>query len=337
MYAARQLKGSNMELNEFLNKIKSAMEEYFSQTANISIQSVTKNNGIILQGIVITIKGNNVAPTIYVDGFFREYKNGKTFGTIVNEIINIYEKNQLQDNVDMNFFLNYETVKQTIMFKLINFKKNETLLKNVPHIKYLDLAIVFYSLLLNDTFGSATILIHNSHLKLWNITEDELYQSAMENTPKVLKPKIHNMEEIMREMLLDNLKREFMESGEKLGEKADEDMFESAVDKMLESICTDKEIPMYVLSNQTKLNGASCILYQNTIREFASKREDDFYILPSSIHEVILVPAKECREPQRLPAMVREVNETQVMDEEILSDEVYYYSYGKNNIVCYLA
>ena len=325
-----------MEFNEFVNKIKSAMEEYFHDTAYISVQSVTKNNGIILQGIVITVKDNHVAPTIYVDGFYREYKNGRSLGTIVSEIISIYEKNQIGDNVDMNFFLNYETVKQTIMFKLINYQKNEELLKNVPHIKYLDLAIVFYSLLLNDTFGSATILIHNSHLKLWNITQEELYQTAMENTPKVLKPKIHNMEEIMREMLLDNLKREFLESEGEEQKDADEEMFENAVDKMMESICTDKEIPMYVLSNQTKLNGASCILYQNTIKEFAQKKGDDFYILPSSIHEVILVPVKECKDPGRLPAMVREVNETQVMDEEVLSDGVYYYSCGRNNIVCYV-
>ena len=83
---------------------------------------------------------------------------------------------------------------------------------------------------------------------------------------------------------------------------------------------------MYVLSNKSKLNGSGCILYQNLLRSLGKKLESDFYILPSSVHEVLLIPADDQDSYEELTAMVQEVNATQLANEEILSDHVYYYS-----------
>ena len=84
--------------------------------------------------------------------------------------------------------------------------------------------------------------------------------------------------------------------------------------------------PMYVLTNQHKLNGSVCILYQNVLRDFANRLACDFYILPSSIHEVLLIPAANQISYQELSDMVQDVNSSQLSREEILSDHVYYYS-----------
>ena len=84
--------------------------------------------------------------------------------------------------------------------------------------------------------------------------------------------------------------------------------------------------PMYVLSNRTRVQGASCILYPNILKDFAAAVKSDFYILPSSVHEVILLPVQGDEDEEGLKRMVCEVNETQVEREEVLSDSVYYYS-----------
>ena len=85
-------------------------------------------------------------------------------------------------------------------------------------------------------------------------------------------------------------------------------------------------VPMYVLSNKSKLNGSGCLFYHNLLHNLCEKLECDLYILPSSIHEVILIPAYDHDSYDELTSMVKEVNSTQLSKEEILSDHVYFYS-----------
>ena len=94
-------------------------------------------------------------------------------------------------------------------------------------------------------------------------------------------------------------------------------------------------VPMYVLSNKANVQGASCILYPNLLKDFASAINGNFYILPSSIHECIFLPAESVEDPTTLQSMVKEVNMTQVEECEVLSDSVYFYdqSVGELTIV----
>ena len=86
------------------------------------------------------------------------------------------------------------------------------------------------------------------------------------------------------------------------------------------------EDKMYVLSNRARSNGAACMIYPYVLRMMGDILEEDFYILPSSIHEVILVPASAGISVAEMEKMVCEINETQVPEEEILGSHVYRYS-----------
>ena len=108
---------------------------------------------------------------------------------------------------------------------------------------------------------------------------------------------------------------------------------EEMVLEMVHDLKVDEEkngsilpVPMYILTNEYKLNGAATILYRDVLEDFSKACDGDFYLLPSSIHEVILVPAKECNSFDEMTQMVQEVNETQVEAEELLADHAYYYS-----------
>ena len=89
---------------------------------------------------------------------------------------------------------------------------------------------------------------------------------------------------------------------------------------------------MFVLTNESNLFGAACIIYPNLLQHYAAEAQTDFYILPSSIHEVILVPTLDCDNYPELSEMVQEVNDTQLQDDEILSIHAYYYSRKSNEI-----
>ena len=92
-------------------------------------------------------------------------------------------------------------------------------------------------------------------------------------------------------------------------------------------------IPMYIMTNRQEVNGASVLLYDDVLQTFALKKKTDFYIMPSSIHEVILIPKSKSPDLKDLNEMINEVNETQVQEEEVLSDHAYYYEKNTHTLM----
>lgn len=290
--------------DEVLSGIKSRMPH-----ASLSIEPIVKNNEIVLDGLVIMEDGTNISPTLYLNYYYESYQDGTDFSSILDSILFTYHSNRPRGKIDTSFFTNYRNIEHRIAYKLIHYEKNKHLLSDIPHYRYLDLAIVFYCLISTSATGSATILIRNEHLHFWNISRKQLFDKAKENTPKLLPYDLRNLNDLMKELMK---KRQ---------------------DDTLPEIKEDAALcPMYVLTNQNKLNGAGCILYEHLLKSFADKLKADLYILPSSIHEVILIPAGENASYEELSRMVQDVNETQVSEEEILSDHVYYFSRNSNSI-----
>lgn len=90
---------------------------------------------------------------------------------------------------------------------------------------------------------------------------------------------------------------------------------------------------MYVLSNKSRVDGAACMLYPNLIQDFAEAIQSSFYIIPSSIHELLLLPTRHLEESQEIKSMIREINDTQVSAEEILSYSLYLYDKEERRIL----
>ena len=279
--------------------------------ASLSIQSVVKNNNVQLDGLTIMEGGTNLSPTIYLNYFYETYQNGVEFSSILDTILHTYQSNKPRGKIDTSFFTDYANVRPHIAYKLIHYERNRHLLADLPHFRYLDLAIVFYCLVSSSPSGNATILIRKDHLRFWNISPTQLFDAAKENTPRLLSYDLRNMNDLMEELLA----------------PAHSTLSDPDIKKEDAAIC-----PMYVLTNQNKLNGASCILYEHLLEHFADRLCCDLYILPSSIHEVIMIPATSDTSYQELSQMVQEVNDTQVSPEEILSDHVYYFSRSSGSI-----
>ena len=265
-----------MEFTSFKTLVRDEVAKRTGEQFHVRINDVTKNNGVVLSGITMLQDDNNISPTIYLNKYYEAYENGDiTLRCIVDEVLDTYERNKVNQSVDMRFFMNYERIKDRIIFKLIHAERNKELLKDIPHIRYLDFAVVFQCLISDEMFGNATIMIHNAHLKIWEITENELYEKAIKNTPVLQRYDIKTMKDVLCEMML----LEEMEGKEILNKNEYIEDLQDAT-------------PMYVLSNRTRVQGASCILYPNILKDFASAVKSDFYILPSSVHEVILLPAQ---------------------------------------------
>lgn len=290
-----------MEYKEFVEYIKMNAGYIAGEGGNITINHVIKNNGCEMDGLVIMDKGKDIAPTIYLDSFYELYTNGENIKNIIRQIEVIYEQNKNNVTFDVNILKHFDTIKDKIVYKVVNYRSNEKLLEQVPHKRILDLAVVFYCLLDNEYGRSATALIYNNNLKNWNVTIDDVYKAALKNTPDLLHSKISSMAALF----------------EKCGVNVDGEEVD-----LKDYVPSD----MYVLTNESKLNGAACILYENVLYDFAQKLGADLYILPSSVHEVILLPKLSMFEKDELVNMVKEVNTEGVAADEVLSDHVYEYN-----------
>lgn len=301
-----------ISLATFADKVERSLQEYFGPDAGVSKQMIRKNNGIILHGITVSPRTNNVAPTLYMEDFYTAFVNGVPYSEIISRMIIIYDENRQREEMDVEFFTDYERVKTRLGYKLINYKMNKQLLEEVPHEKFLDLAIICYCVIVNEQIGNGSILIHKEHLNIWKIDQKELFADAKRNMPRIFKAEWQNMVDVMFEML---------------GNKNPE-----LPSLPLEELRLVKP-QMYVLGNNNRLFGAASILYENVLDQIVKEMKcSDIYILPSSIHEVILMGREEGCNEENLSKMVQEINQTELLPDEILSNHAYLYSGKKKQI-----
>lgn len=320
-----------MELQQFTEKVRKALEEYYGGEAKVESQSVCKNNGLMLQGICVMKKNKTIAPTIYLNHFWEQYRKGSTFAAIMGTMIKIIEEHQIKNSINMDFFLDYEQVKPKLVYRLIHREKNKELLKEVPYREFGDLAIVCHCLILNEEIGNGSILIYHTHLADWKISEETLFQDAGKNSPRLQPYRLRQMREVVRESLrsvmeerIAEISREYACNQEELLEKSLDDMI-----NQMENV----NVSMYVLSNDIKYFGAACLCYEGMLENLGEMFKSDYYILPSSVHEVIILSKSDEVEMESLSGMVQEVNDMQVDAQEWLSDHAYLYKRESKELV----
>lgn len=304
-----------MEMKEFAKKVQKAVTEVLGEKYDVKLQEVQKNNGVILQGLIILKKNQNVSPTIYLQPFWEAYEGGVTFAELIRRIIQIYREDTPKESIDMSFFQDFEKVKDRICYRLIHAKQNQSLLARIPHIPFLDLAICFYYAYEGKALGNGSILIYDTHMAMWQTNVAELLLYAQSNTPRLFPWECNSMEVVVHNLV----EAQEREKGCKIMDEEEQKQFFA-------------DMPMYIVSNRQKLHGAICILYPELLSALADKLNANFYILPSSIHEVILLTDNGKENPRQLREMIEEVNKTQVEPEEVLSDSLYYFDKKEKKI-----
>lgn len=307
----------NMLMEQFKEKLCKALQEVMGEQYSFSTREIIKNNGILCHAILFIKKGSNVSPTIYLEPFYKMYEEGKSMGDIVYDILCVYRRYAKEIRMDMDFFTSYDKVRKRIFYKLIHKQRNDELLLEMPFRIWQDLALVAYYAFEDIRFGRAAIMIRNSHLRMWGVDEDTLFEDAEENMRTLLPEYLMPMQKMLREILR---------------EETSDANFLRLPGELSLAMAKDECISMYVLSNREKMYGASSILYSENIRQLAKQLNRNLIILPSSVHEVLLVPDNGHMEREFLLDMVREVNDTHVDPEEILSYNVYYYDRQKKEI-----
>lgn len=321
-----------MDYETFLALVKEELKSYLdkdNKNCAVNVRKVLKNNDIELDALTIVDVECETSPTIYLNRYYDEFLEGRTIENISGEIYELLKQNSDKICIDVNEFTDFSKIKHCIAFKVINAQKNRKLLKRIPHVRRVDLAIIFYCIIKCNSHENATTLIYNQHMDLWRVKTEDIYQEAVKNTPLLLPFEIKSMSDIIKEMLGEvNQDMEVHEECRYGGEEID-----AFTDKLMEELISDDDTPqMYVLTNRYRLNGAACMFYEKVLKNFADEQNRDLIILPSSIHEVILIPMDEDMRPEDFKFMIGEVNSEEVDPAEVLSDHAYIYRRSKDQL-----
>jgi len=301
-----------MKIEDFMEKVKNSVIEKLGKEYQVTVCKSDKNNGVVCTGLRVQKNDCSVAPLIYLDEHFRQYKNGNTtLSSIVKYVVK--ESRKKSPCVDIQQYLIYENIRKNVVYRLVNTESNRDLLEDIPHLEFLDLSIIFRCTVAQEDIGPASILIHNVHMKLWDITIQELYQDAVMNTPRLEEYEIKSMTEVMREIMTE--------------ENSDGSDQDACMEDFSDSM------PLYVLSNKNRIEGAGCMLYPDLMKDFSDTIGSSFYIIPSSVHECLLLPTKEDVQGGEIRNMIKEINDTQVSIEERLSYSLYYYDKDEGRII----
>ena len=283
-----------MNFDEFLEAAKDRIKELVIE-ADVKVQAVDKLQGESYVGIAVRPEHASAAVTFNLNAAYDRYQADESQkDAILNKIA--ADAKQVSSAIpafEVSSITDYETVKDHLTMQVVPVEPNKEMLDGIPHKTIEDIAVVYRVEIPGSADGTATTLVTNQLLSEYGVTAEQLHRDALEaqvaNHPPVLK----NMSEIMAEM-----------SGGMM------DMPES---------------PMWVATVEGGMNGASVTQIPGFLEESAEKLGGDFFVLPSSIHEVLFIRDDGSFEREQLESMVRGVNATEVSEADFLSDSVYHY------------
>lgn len=299
-------------INDFADAVHTALATEFPE-CKIEAVNVTKNNNVHLTGMTIKPQNKKVAPAIYLEPYFNMLQSGQTLETIIDQIISSCTDalSCAENGIDAEAITDFKQVKGRICYKLINRDKNSELLRAAPHRDYHDLAVVYYIQLSKTDNGLATVTITDSLARNWGVDEETLYGLAEINTPKINRGCVTPITDILSGLS---------------GSEKDAACKSGTYGSFNFTSVGNGELEMYVATNQNKTYGAASILYGGLL-DAVARNLGSFYILPSSVHELIIIP-QTFGNPEELKQMVKDINGSEVPEEEILSENCYCYDAG---------
>ena len=301
--------GRDADLETFMAWVRDAISSIFPGMLDLKLTTTEKNNGVLYHTLVVKMKGSNIGTNIYMDQYFNRYKADSDSVSVISEIANIIKKNVTEETEEKKLITNnasnitdFNSVKNKIVMVLVNAEKNRKRLENVPHRMINDLAIIYKIIFAEDENRIISGEVKTPLLQAWGINEKKLHELALENTDRMFPPTIRTINEVIHDICERN----------------------SSL-SMASLPPLPHEQQMYVVSNQNCVNGAINAFREDVLTDLANKIGPDLYIIPSSIHECIII-STDFGDPDEASEMVHFVNADSVQEEEQLSDHVYIFS-----------
>lgn len=268
-------------------------------------------NGKEIDAFTIRQKDTQATPTFYFKNLIDDYRNGSSVADIAEDVLEMYFFAAKNSPINIDECQDFNVQKSNICYKVVNKESFKDQLSSIPHIDFFDLAIILYSVLSINDKNEMSFIVTNDMVKVWDTTPQELFILATKNTPRLFPINITSLNALMFQF--------------------DIPQYETISDT-IENLPHDY---VYAITNEYSRNGFAGIFYPGVLK-CLGKRFGNFYLLPSSIHEALIIPEGTDMSPQQLMEMVHGVNTEVVSPDEYLSDSVYQYSVENDRLDAYL-
>lgn len=286
-----------MNYPEFREEIFNILKEIVPKEVQILPQCVTKLNGCKRYGITFRSADSELAPTIYLEPFYHSFEQGEGIEKLAGELLGCYEEESGQMPEGIQRLECFDSIRADIYLKLIHTEENKALLEDIPHKAFMDFSAVPYLEVSGGAGFKGNVQIKKEHLLLWKVTEEEVLSCAEANTREKKGVCCISMQEILDLCMRGKEQRK----PENMGKG------------------------MLVLTNRERYLGAVVACFSDVTDRIWEALQESYYMLPSSIHEWIIIPESLAPIAERLLDMVRDINDTEVSEEEILSYNVYFF------------
>ena len=269
--------------------------------ADVSVNTVNKLNDSY-EAVTIKPVDDQVGVNISLNKCYGAYEDGTDYNEVVDKTSQLVADSlENKPEVDMATLTDYDKMKDKLVMEVVSAETNKDLLETVPHKDIEDMAVVYRFVIGDSQAGVGTILVNNQMLDNYGITAQQLHEDAIRNAPEIRPLVIEGMAEVLaKQMGVEDL-------------------------EMLGLNIPPEQEQRFVASVEGNVHGAGVIAYQNFMDEAAERAGGSFFILPSSIHEVLIIPDNGKFDTASLEQMVREVNATTVELSDQLTDSVYHY------------
>ena len=380
-----------MNFEDFCQAVERNVVHYLPpqfQEAKLRLQTNWKVNLGDMVGLTLTMPGSNIGPVIYLNDYYRMVSDGAlTMGSALERIagqgtdaLENLRRNPIGTS-DFQDLGSWKAVKDKVHLSAIGHTRNEKLLETVPHREMGDIACTYRINLAGPGGADGSILITDSMMETFGINEQQLFDTAVENTLKTDKPTLNRMsdvfgsftmtgrpkpeqkEKLERTNLLNDPvspawepsddrnaadqreeERNWWEDdsepdrqedyGEDRDGDYDENYDEDYEEEYEEGRSLSDEIPLLVLTTQSMVHGAAAVFIPEVMEQISKKMPEGFFILPSSIHEVMVLPKSLGASIEALDEMVSSINEMQVDPEDQLSDFAHVYDPDRKILLC---
>lgn len=302
---------------KFYNDITTAVQKHLGEdwTAEL-LTNVTKNNGTNRVALVLYKNDDKIRPQIYLEKYYEDYQRGKELQEIVEEVLKMY-KSAMKDINPKNLerLEEWTNIKERLALRIVSKERNQEELYNLVYEEICDLVAIATICVERNGEGVKSIRITQDLARKWNVSNEEILEAAKENTATLFPPKIQDLYEFVQNMV--DISKEELSQGR-------------------------KNFPdLQILTNDLCINGATVIMYDSFMKEVYERLGGKFIILPSSVHEVLVVPLEDSVYIPYLQEVVESINQRFVAEDEILSDNVYMYdgekivlAFDKNGVKC---
>ena len=293
--------------DEIINAIREEIPEEIRDMMEVDIREIVKANDTVLHGVVIKAPEQTIVPTIYIEDCIKQLPEDFAMKDLAEAIISLYHVGMREAPAVESLSLEFDDIKDKLVVQLAEVDRNRDRLKELAY-KPLDNGMVMlaYVVVQEDERGSMRFAVTKDIVEGQNYDIDKMFETAMKNNEPVLV-------DISDAIFSDGI--EFAEN-----------LFDKEINDKLPD-------GMYTLTNSSTNLGAAALYYPDVQKRIGDMLQNSYYVLPSSIHELMILPCSVNDNPEIFRKMVKEANETVVNPQEVLSDRVFMYDREKERLV----